>query len=96
MPGAGWSQRRRGRRAPVDRSRRVRAGASAKYSYDAVKVLQRVWAASGGQCGKYLAVSMPVLLDGLERHGELVEGQDRYTSAERLELLSMSAASIDR
>jgi hypothetical protein len=24
---------------------------SPKYSYDAVKVLQRVWAASGGQCG---------------------------------------------
>jgi N-methylhydantoinase A/oxoprolinase/acetone carboxylase beta subunit len=25
-----------------------------KYSYDTLRVLQRVWAASGGQCGKYL------------------------------------------
>ena len=37
-----------------------------KYSYDALKVLQRVWAVSGGQCGKYLAASMRMLLDGLE------------------------------
>ncbi len=29
-----------------------------RYSYGALKVLQRVWAASGGQCGKYLAASM--------------------------------------
>ena len=69
---------------------------SPKYSYDAVKVLQRVWAASGGQCGKYLAVSMRLQLDGLERHGELVDGVDRYSGAVRLELLAMSPASIDR
>ena len=69
---------------------------SPKFSYDAVKVLQRVWAASGGQCGKYLAVSMAIQLDGLERHGELVDGVDRYSRAIREELLSMSPASIDR
>ena len=69
---------------------------SPKYSYDALKVLQKVWAASGGQCGKYLAVSMRTQLDGLERHNELVPGRDRYSSAVRAELLSMSAASIDR
>ena len=69
---------------------------SPKYSYDAVKVLQRVWAASGGQCGKYLAASMCLQLDGLERHGELVDGVDRYSPAVRRELLAMSAASIDR
>lgn len=73
--------------------RKQRAG---KYSYDALKVLQKVWAASGGQCGKYLAESMAIQLDGLERHGELVEGTDRYSAAVRAELLSMSAASIDR
>src|SRR5665811_2501018 len=67
-----------------------------KYSYDTVKVLQRVWAASGGQCGKYLAASMRIQLDGLERHSELVHGQDRYSPAVRAELLAMSAASIDR
>ncbi len=63
---------------------------------DAVKMLQRVWAASGGQCGKYLAASMRLQLDGLERHGELVDGVDRYGPAVRGELLAMSAASIDR
>jgi hypothetical protein len=69
---------------------------ASKYSYDAVKVLQKVWAASGGQCGKYLAASMAIQLDGLERHGELVDGVDRYSPAVREELLSMSPASIDR
>lgn len=67
-----------------------------KYSYDTLKVLQKVWAASGGQCGKYLVASMQVQLDGLERHGELVDGTDRYSPAVREELLAMSAASIDR
>lgn len=67
-----------------------------KFSYDARKVLQRVWAASGGQCGKYLAASMATQLDGLERHGELVEGAERYSPAVRAELLAMSAATIDR
>src|SRR5680860_792127 len=60
-------------------ARRARKPRSRKYSYDAMKVLQRVWAASGGQCGKYLAASMAIQLDGLERHGELVDGVDRYS-----------------
>ena len=29
-----------------------------EYSYDAVKVLQVVWATAGGSCGKYLAEAM--------------------------------------
>ncbi len=82
-----------GGRQVAQRPRKPRAR---KYSYDALKVLQTVWAASGGQCGKYLAASMQLQLDGLERHGELVDGQDRYSGAVRAELLSMSAASIDR
>ena len=80
-------------RSVAARPRKPRAP---KYSYDALKVLQRVWAASGGQCGKYLAVSMRLQLDGLERHGELVDGRDRYSPAVRAELLTMSAATIDR
>lgn len=36
-----------------------------------------VWAASGGQCGKYRAASMRIQLDGLERRGGLVDGVDR-------------------
>jgi len=82
-----------GGRQVAKRSRKPR---SPKYSYDALKVLQRVWAASGGQCGKYLAASMRTQLDGLERHGELVEGAARYDAGVRAELLAMSAASIDR
>ena len=75
---------------------RPRKPRSPKYSYDALKVLQRAWAASGGQCGKYLAASMALQLDGLERHDELKFGHDRYSPEVRQELLTMSAASIDR
>ncbi|MGH3834050.1 MAG: integrase catalytic domain-containing protein [Pseudonocardiaceae bacterium] len=75
---------------------RPRAPGSPKFSYDARKVLQKVWAASGGQCGKYLAASMRTQLDGLERHGELVFGTGRYSPAVRAELLAISPASIDR
>lgn len=74
----------------------MRRSRSPKYSYDAVKVLHRVWAASGGHCGRDLAESMRLQLDGLECHGELVDGADRYSLAVRAELLSMSSASIDR
>ena len=77
-------------------AKRPRKPRAPKFSSDAVKVLQRVWAASGGQCGKYLAASMRIQLDGLERHGELACGQDRYSPAVRQELLGMSAATIDR
>lgn len=74
-------------------SRRAR---SPKYSYDALKVLQRVWAASGFQCGKYLAISMPLLLDLLERAGHLEVGAGHYGPAVRAELEAMSPATIDR
>ena len=77
-------------------ARRTRKPRSQRYSYDARIVLQKVWAASGGQCGKYLAASMRTQLDALERHGELVPGQDRYSAEVRAELLAMSAATIDR
>jgi len=39
---------------------------------------------------------MPVLLDALEAHGELVSGKRRYCREVRGELLAMTAASIDR
>lgn len=102
----GWSRDNARRRLTAAASRAPGAGRqvavvarkprASKYSYDALKVLQRVWAASGGQCGKYLAASMRTQLDGLERHGELVDGADRYGPGVRAELLSMSAATIDR
>src|SRR5665811_1642246 len=48
-----------GGRQVAKKSRKPR---SPKYSYATVKVLQRVWAASGGQCGKYLVASMLSLI----------------------------------
>lgn len=77
-------------------AKRPRRRRMPKYSYDALKVLQKVWAASGGQCGRYLAASMALQLAALQRHGELVDGQDRYGPAVRAELLAMSSATIDR
>jgi hypothetical protein len=102
----GWSRDNARRRltATVPRSpgpgrtvaKQVRKARSLKYSYDSLRVLQRVWAASGGQCGRYLVTSMGVHLDLLEAHGELAFGCDRYSETVRAELLSMSSASIDR
>lgn len=98
----GWSRdnaRRRLAKAAAPRPRPVsktRKPRERKYSYDATKTLQRVWAFAGFECGKYLAVAMPVLLDALERHGELVPGKDRYCPEVRAELEAMSPATIDR
>lgn len=78
-----------GRRKPEPRAR------ARNYSYDALKVLQRVWAASGGQCGTYLKESMPLLLNLLEASDEL-DDEPRYSPAVRNELETMSAATIDR
>lgn len=102
----GWSRdnaRRRLARAakePPGRGHHValrpRKPRAPKYSGDALKVLERVWSASGGQCGKYLAASMRLQLDALERHRELLNGIEGYSPAVREELLAMSPASIDR
>jgi len=98
----GWSRdnaRRRLAQAAKPRPRAVkpaRKPRERKYSYEATKVLQRVWALSGYECGKYLAASMSLLLDALERHGELVPGKARYSAQVRGELETMSAATIDR
>lgn len=78
--------------AVIDRRRQK----SLKYSYDAIKVLQQVWAIAGGICGKYLAESMSGWLDALEAEGNLVAGQGRYSPTVRAELEAMSAATIDR
>jgi hypothetical protein len=77
-------------------AQRPRRQRNPKYSHDALKVLQKVWAASGRQCGRYLTASMGMQLDALERHGELVDGKDLYSPAVRAELLAMSSATIDR
>jgi hypothetical protein len=96
----GWSRDNARRRlvAAAGKVRRIdrRRQRAPKYSQDARRVLARVWAFSGGQCGKYLVVSLPLLLDSLQAHGELVEGHGGYSQAVRSELEAMSAATIDR
>ena len=95
----GWSRdnaRRRLAHAVRPSAVRARSGRPRKFTADALTVLQRVWAISGGSCGKYLAPAMLGLLGSLEAHGELVHGQRRYCPAVRAELLAMSAATIDR
>lgn len=98
----GWSRDNARRRLAQAAKPRPRAAAKVgkprglKYSYDAIKVLQRVWAWAGYECGKYLAVSMPTYLGSLERHGELIPGKARYSPEVRAELLAMSPATIDR
>jgi hypothetical protein len=99
---AGWSTanaRRRLATAKTTGLARRRPGPAPgfhHYSYDALTVLQAVWAVSGGMCGKYLAASMGSLLDNVEAHGCLVDGQARFTLAVRAELEAMAPATIDR
>ena len=74
----GWSRDHARRRlSQVAKPKRLvkRKTRNRKYSSDAVKILQPVSAVSGGQCGKYLAESMPLILAGLEAHGELTRGE---------------------
>lgn len=95
----GWSRdnaRRRLAQANTPRPVLTRSGRPRKFTADALTVLQRVWAVSGGACGKYLAPAMSDLLTALEAHGELVPGSRRYSLSVRAELLAMSAATIDR
>ena len=95
----GWSRdnaRRRLAQAVRPRPVRTRSGRPRKYSGPALMVLERVWAISGGSCGKYLAPAMEPLLDALQQHGELKEGGRGYDAGMRAELLAMSPATIDR
>ncbi len=66
-----------------------------KYALQTRGVLRRVWAVSGGQCGKYLAVSLPALLDSLEARRAGARSA-RLQSGVRTELEAMSAATMDR
>ena len=67
-----------------------------KYSYDALVVLQEVWALSGQPSGKYLAAIMDDTLERLVRFSELSRVAPRINDAVLDELRSMSAATIDR
>ena len=53
--------------------------------------LVALWEASDRICGKRLVVMIPTLLPALERHGRLA-----LTKAERAQVLTVSAATVDR
>lgn len=98
----GWSRDNARRRLSVAAKpgpRRVakrRKPRPPKYSAAARKLLEWLWAVSGGMCGKYLVVALAGLLASLEHHGELADGKRDYSPEVKAELLSMSAATIDR
>lgn len=73
--------------------RRSRSG---KYSTGAKKMLLWLWRVMCMPCGKYLVADLPDWIRSLEAHGELVLDQDGWTEEVRKELLSMSAATVDR
>ncbi|MBX3090809.1 MAG: DDE-type integrase/transposase/recombinase [Cryobacterium sp.] len=79
--------------ADRDQQRRPRPR---KYSYDALIVLQEVWALSGQPSGKYLAAIMDDTLERLIRFNELGRVANRVSDVVLDELRSMSAATIDR
>jgi hypothetical protein len=80
---------RRLRRAPAEQRR---AGRRPPQDGRAVReALETVWEAADRACGKRLAPFLPDLVPLLERHGELA-----LDPAVRVQLLGLSAATIDR
>lgn len=73
-----------------------RKGRPAKYSTAAREKLVGLWRVMCMPCGKYLAADRAEWIKSLEAHGELVLNQNGWTESVREELLSMSAATIDR
>lgn len=77
--------------SPPDTSRAVRRPRARRYGQAAQEALIVAWAAANYICSKRLTPYLPDLLPILERHGHLV-----LTDEVRGELLSMSAATVDR
>ena len=73
-----------------------RRSRSSKYSAAAREKLIWLWRIMCMPCGKYLVADLPGWIVSLETHGELVLGQNGWTEEVRKELLSMSAATVDR
>jgi len=67
-----------------------------KYSQNAKKQLVRVWRMMGMPSGKYMKAVLEDWIERLEAHQELVVGRSGYNPTARAQLLSMSAATIDR
>ena len=66
-------------------------GRKPKYGSDVQQVIKTLWNATNRICSKRLAPFIPELLKSLEKHGHLTLTDDL-----RLQVLTMSAATIDR
>jgi len=96
---AAWLLNQQGRKVWVNRRlavvgevgiRRVRRRRRI-YGEDVKRVLIRLWKLLDYLCGKRLVAALPAAIEALERHGEL-----KLTQELRCQLLSISAATIDR
>lgn len=67
-----------------------------KYSLAACRILERIWSLEGEPCGKYLAAVMDDALERFVRFKELGPLADFLDDMVHEELMSMSAATIDR
>ena len=67
-----------------------------KYSPASKEKLIWLWRIMCMPCGKYLVADLPSWVSSLERHGELVLGENGWSEEVRKELHSMSAATVDR
>ncbi len=98
----GWSRANARRATAAAAKRRGPARAAQRkprartYGYDTLKVLVEVWTLIGEPCGKYLAPIMAATLAQLEAFGELDKVAGRLTAAVRVQLVTMSPATIDR
>ena len=70
---------------------RIRRRRQRIYGEDVKRVLIRLWKLLDYLCGKRLVAALPETIEALERHGEL-----KLTEELRRQLLSVSAATIDR
>ncbi|MFQ5343436.1 MAG: transposase family protein [Anaerolineae bacterium] len=68
-----------------------KVGRPRRYGPEVTGALVKVWEAGDRMCGKLLVAVLPVLVEGLERHGEM-----RLSARVREALMSISAATIDR
>ncbi|MEO8828385.1 transposase family protein [Lapillicoccus sp.] len=98
----GWSRANARRATAAAAKRRGPARAAQRkprartYGYDTLKVLVEVSTLIGEPCGKYLAPIMAATLAQLEAFGELDKVAGRLTAAVRVQLVTMSPATIDR
>jgi hypothetical protein len=73
-----------------------RKSRTTKYGAAAKEKLAWLWRMMCMPCGKYLVEDRSQWINSLEAHGELVLNRNGWTEGVRKELLSMSAATVDR